>query len=152
MMSSEFFDDEELKNLPPLERAKFILKKKEELEKQIESEAATLEKESQRDIDKQQKELLFILEEESSLRRKIESESTFRQQNILETTIDNSPESRLPHNSVEYGPNVNSENSYSVKKIDSPSDELSLISSPIKSRKDGLGHRLYSESPKKDYI
>ena len=92
-MSTNFFDEDELKNLPPIERAKLIQKKKAELERKLEEEASSLEEASKVELINQQKELDVIIESESLQRKSAEEEDLKRQQSMLEQTINNSPES-----------------------------------------------------------
>lgn len=162
-MSTEFFDKDTLKNLPPLERAKIIQKKKQELSQKLEEEATNLEEESKQELKTQQKELDLIIESESELKKNAAADEKSRNESLLEATIINSPEAEIKHESVEYGAHSVLDNQYVSGPSGSNPDAASPYSknhsksvvpsdSKIQFKEDGLGDRFYSDKPKKDYL
>lgn len=155
-MSTNFFDEDELKNLPPIERAKLIQKKKAELERKLEEEASSLEEASKVELINQQKELDVIIESESLQRKSAEEEDLKRQQSMLEQTINNSPESESKHESVEYGLKSSLDNKYVSNPAISPDDSQNYRTAPsdsvVKFKEDQFGAKLYSDKPENDYL
>lgn len=154
-MSDDFFDKDELKNLPPLERAKLIKQKKEELEKKLEQEAELLEEESRLELERQQEELDKIIEQELEEKKRREESQKRQAESFLEKTISESPEANEEHKAVEYGPHVETKNQYETGNTSSGNPEFSILydnNSKVGTKEEELGSRFYSEKPKNDYI
>lgn len=104
MSKTSFFDEEELKKLPPAKRAELIKKRLAEIEKEAEEEAKKLEDDSQKELAllQDQKALEELLRREAELRIQEENRNKNSSEINLEQSIKNSPS--IPQNpQVSYG-------------------------------------------------
>lgn len=97
---SEFFNEKELSNLPPAERAELIKKKQKELEEQLKKEAERLEKKSLLELADNEKEIQNILEQEHL---SLEHLNTLTEK--TKELVKDVSEEVLQHN-VDYSPNL----------------------------------------------